>query len=119
MTRKMLIAAGVLITLALVAMIVQVVSHRMWERRVWSCYSALGSGVTPLPDRLLIPPVCKANAILVNNLGSANAEVVFGFRPPTTMWLSYVLRTVEYDSYTIEVSRRDGVTRAHMHHGSD
>src|SRR5712691_11826066 len=102
MTRKILIAAGVLVTLALIAMIVQVLSHRMWERRVWSCYAALGSGTTPLNDRLLIPPVCNTGAILVSNLGAPNAEVLFAFRPPRTMWLSYVLRTVDYDSYTIE-----------------
>ena len=119
MNKKLLIAAGVLITLFLAALIVQVVSHRIWEGRVWACYAALGSGQAALPDLLLIPPPCKADAIFVNRLGSPNAEVMFGFRPPPTMWFSYMLRTVEYDSYTIEVSRRDGVLKAQLHHGSD
>ena len=119
MNKKLLIAAGVLISLALLAMIVQVVSHRMWEKRVWACYAALGSGQTALPDRLLVPPPCKADAILINGLGSPNAAVLFAFQPPPTMWFSYMLRTVEYDSYTIEVRRRDGVTKAELHHGSD
>ena len=119
MNKKLLIAAGVLISLALVALIVQVVSHRMWEKRVWACFAALGSGQTPLPDRLLIPAPCKADAIYVNGLGTPNAQIMFGFQPPKTMWFSYMLRTVEYDSYMIEVSRRDGVTKAQLHHGSD
>ena len=119
MNKKLLIAAGVLISLALVAMVMQVVSHRMWERRVWSCYAALGSGQTALPDRLLVPAPCKADAIFVNGLGTPNAQIVFGFRPPPTVWFSYMLRTVEYDSYTIEVSRRDSVLKAQLHHGPD
>lgn len=119
MNKKLLIAVGVLITLAFAALIVQVVSHRMWDRRVWVCYAALGSGQTALPDRLLIPSPCKAEVIFVTGLGTPNAAIMLGFRPPPTMWFSYMLQTVEYDSYTIEVSRRDGVTKAQLHHGSD
>ena len=87
-----------LISLALVAMIEQVVSHRMWDRRVWACYAALGSGQTALPDRLLIPPSCKAYAIYLNGLGTRNAQIMFAM---------------------IKVSRRDGVMKAQLHHGSD
>lgn len=120
MGRRILIGAAALIVLSLiVAMIMQVVSHRMWERRVWACFSALGSGERRVSDRLLVPPVCTPDAILVSNIGLPNAEVILAFKPPRTMWWSYAMRTVEYDSYSIELSRREGGTRAQLHHGSD
>jgi hypothetical protein len=119
MTKWALATVGVLVTLGLAAMIVQTVSREVWERKVWSCYDALGSGARPLKRRLLLPPVCKATGVLVSDLGAPNAQLVLGFQPPRTMWLSYALRTADYDSYAIEISTHAGITRAQIHHGSD
>jgi hypothetical protein len=119
MGKKWLIALGVLVALGFAASLAQSVSQRMWERRVWSCYAALGSGETPLKARFLLPPMCRGTAILISNLGAPDAEVLLQFRPPQTMWLSYLMRTVDYDTYVIEIRTRDGVTRARLHHGSD
>ena len=118
MVKKVLVTVGVLVTLGLAAMIVQTIAHRVWDRGVWSCYSALGSG-DPLKDRFLIPPACKATRTLVGDLGTPNAQVLLEFRPPRTMWISYLEGTVDYDTYVIELRRHEGVTRARMHHGSD
>jgi uncharacterized membrane protein len=119
MLKKMSIAFAILMTLGLVAMIVQTVSHRLWEKRVWSCYEALGSGNARLKERFVVPPVCRPAQIAIAELGTPNAEVLFAFRPPRTMWLSYVLGSVDYDGYVIELRRRDGYVSARMHHGSD
>ena len=117
--KKILIAAGVLLAIALIAVVVQVVSHRSWERRVWACYADLGSGTIPLKTRFAIPERCQASEMVVADLGAPNAEVLFGFRPPRAMWVSYAMRTADYDSYVIEVRQRDGRTYAQIHHGSD
>ena len=119
MLKKTLIVAGVVLTIGFVAVTVQVVSHRLWERRVWSCYAALGSGTLPLKARFVVPPSCRAGEMMIADLGTPDAAVLFGFRPPRTMWVSYVLGTVEYDSYTIEVRRRNGAAGAQIHHGSE
>ena len=119
MVKKTLIAAGVLLVIALIAVVVQVVSHRAWERRVWACYTDLGSGTVPLRARFTVPERCRASEIIVADLGAPNAEVLFGFRPPRAMWVSYALRTVDYDTYVIEVRQRDGRAFAQIHHGSD
>ena len=115
---KIVVLAGSLIALAFGAVIVQVVSHRVWERRVWSCYAALGSGTERLKESFVIPTPCRAATIGIANIGLPNAQVLFEFRPPRTMWLSHVLRTVEYDTFMIELTRRDGYVSAHIHHGS-
>jgi len=119
MLRKTLIVAGIVLAVAFVAAAVQIVSHRMWERRVWTCYEALGSGTVPLKTRFLVPPACRGDAMMVADLGTPDAAVVFAFRPPRTMWVSYAFGTVDYDSYSIEVHRRNGAPAAEIHHGSD
>jgi hypothetical protein len=118
MLKKAVVCTIVLVMLASFAVIVQVVTRRTWERRVWSCYAALESGA-PLKSRFLIPEVCAPNKTLVGDLGTAKAHVLLGFRPPRTMWLAYVSGTVDYDSYVIELRNHEGVTRARVHHGSD
>jgi len=107
-----------LVTLVLAAVIIQVVSRNAWERRVWSCYAALGSGA-PLKSRFLLPAVCTPTKILIEDLGTPKAQVLLGFMPPRSMWLSYVMETVNYDSYVIELHSHEGVTSARIHHGSD
>jgi hypothetical protein len=119
MIRKTLIATGVIVAFIAGAVIIDVVSRRTWEARVWSCYSALGSGQAALPDRLLLPERCAASAVIIEDIGLPHAEVLLVFRPPRMMWLSYLLKSVDYDSYAIDVSRRAGVVRAKLHHGSD
>src|SRR5689334_10259533 len=117
--KKTLISAAVIAGLVLVALIVQVVSRRVWDARVWSCYAALGGGEHALPVLFRIPSQCKATDIFVNRLGTPDAEVILGFRPPLTMWISYLARTADYDTYTIELRTRGAETQARIHHGSD
>lgn len=119
MLKKSLIAGGIIVAIGFVAAVVQVVSHRLWDGRVWACYRALGSGSAPLPSRMIVPADCRGGDMMIADLGTPNAAVTFGFRPPPTMWVSYALRTVDYDSYAIEVRQREGKTVAQIHHGSD
>ncbi len=119
MNRKLLITSGVFVLLALVAIIVQVGSENLWKRRIWSCYEALGSGDRELKRRFFLPPPCRSARTLVSDLGAPDAAIVLVFQPPGTMWLSYLTNTVEYDTYAIELHTQKGVTRAHLHHGSD
>ena len=117
--KKALIAIAVVLVIALVAVVVQVMSHRAWERQVWACYADLGSGSVPLRARFSVPSRCQSSEIAIADLGTPDAAVGFIFRPPRTMWVSYALRTADYDAYVIEVRRRDGRTVAQIHHGSD
>src|SRR6476661_5554667 len=119
MLKKWVVAFAILMTIGLIAMIVQAVSHRTWERRVWTCYEALGSGNAHLKERFVLPPACRSAQIVVSALGKPEAQVLLAFRPPPTMWLSYAFGSVDYDSYAIELRRRDGYVTAQMHHGSD
>jgi hypothetical protein len=119
MLKKILIAASVPLVIALIAVVVQLLSHRAWERRVWSCYRDLGSGTVPLRARFTVPQRCRTGDMVVADLGTPEARVLFGFRPPRTMWVSYALRTVDYDAYVIEVRQLEGRMRAQIHHGSD
>jgi len=116
--KNALVSVAMLVTLVLAAVIIQVVSRNAWERRVWSCYAALGSGA-PLKSRFLLPAVCTPTKILIEDLGTPKAQVLLGFMPPRSMWLSYVMETVNYDSYVIELHSHEGVTSARIHHGSD
>jgi nitrous oxide reductase accessory protein NosL len=118
MVKTILVSTIVLLTVGLAMAIVQIVSRHSWERRVWSCYAALGSG-EPLKSRVPIPATCAATGMLVQDLGSPKAEVLLGFEPPRSMWVSYLFDTAGYDSYLIELRNDGGVTRAHLHHGSD
>jgi len=117
--KKLVIIVVTVIVIAAAALVVQVMSHRSWEKGVWSCYAALGSGEAALANPLILPAKCSASAIAIRDLGKPTASVSLLFRPPTTMWVSHLMRTVEYDSYVIEISGRDSVVRAKMHHGSD
>jgi hypothetical protein len=119
MNKSLLVASGVFVILALVAIIVDIGSENLWKRRVWSCYEALGSGDRQLKPGFRVPPPCQATGTFVVNLGAPDAKIVFVFQPPQTMWLSYLMKTADYDSYAIELHTDKGVTRAHMHHGSD
>ena len=89
-----------------------------WERRVWQCYSSFGPP-DQVPKRLMLPPACRADAIVVSDLGRNSASVVLYFSPPKTMWLDYVLGTSDYDSYSIEISPKGPGHRVRLHHGSD
>jgi hypothetical protein len=117
--KTLVIAGGALIAIVALAFAMQAVSHRIWERRVWKCYAALGNGGTPLNDRFAVPPACRTAKIEVTDLGTPNAAIWLFFPPSATMWMSYALRTAGYDTYSIAVRRRDGSLRAEIHHGSD
>ena len=116
--KTILVSTIVLLTLGLAMAIVQIVSRHTWERRVWSCYAALGSG-DPLKSSFPIPAACTATTMGVQDLGTPRAEVLLAFEPPRSMWVSYLFDTAGYDSYLIELRNAEGVTRAHLHHGSD
>ena len=117
--KRITIIVVAIVVIVLAAFVIQVASQRTWERRVWSCYGALGSGA-PLKDPFALPSSCAAaDLISIRDLGKPSATLMIGFRPPVTMWISYATHTVEYDSYVIDVTSRDGALRARMSHGSD
>ena len=112
------VPAGLLVVIAL-AVATHYASRALWEARVWSCFSKLGSGSNAVPEPFVIPSDCRTESIFVANLGRPNAEVVLLFPPPATMWISRLSRTVDYETYSIVLRRKEGVVLAEMHHGSD
>ena len=117
--KRVIVVCLITISTAIAAVAVDRISRARFDDRVWRCYESLGSGSLPLKEHFELPRDCQPTSIAISRVGEPNAFVDLQFAPPRMMWVSYVTRSVSYDSYVIVIQRRGGAMRAKIHHHSD
>lgn len=113
MLKRAVVSLAVLLLLCIAAVGTHFCAEYWWKRKIDSCFAGVGSGER-IAMPLVVPDACKSSLLVIND-----SAVNFVFRPPPFMWMSYLFKTADYDTYVVEIRRSGADTRAHLHHGSD